>query len=74
MVFFQKLCEHKLGWDEAMLKGLLKVWRTLVTDLQKAGHCLFPDVTCLKWRKTECLTVSVGFVMRLQGLMQPLST
>ena len=41
-VFFQKLCEHKLGWDEALPEGLLMEWKTLVTDLQRGRPFSIP--------------------------------
>ena len=41
-VFFQKLCEHKLGWDEALPEGLLMEWKTLVIDLQRGRPFSIP--------------------------------
>ena len=39
-VLFQKLCEHKVEWDETLPEELLHEWKTLVSDLQ-VGHSVY---------------------------------
>lgn len=31
-MFFQQLCEAKLGWDDSLMGGLLKEWTRLYMD------------------------------------------
>ena len=41
-ILFQKLCEHKVDWDELLPDELMREWKTLVADLKRGRPLSIP--------------------------------
>jgi hypothetical protein len=65
-VLFQKLCKHKVEWDETLPEEMLQEWKTLVSDLKEDVRSPPLQVTSPTWKRTQPLAASADSVTPLQ--------
>ena len=63
-MLFQDLCESKLDWDQTLSGNLLKMWNSLITELQEAQPISIPR--CRKWNPTAYMGSATLLLVPMQ--------